>query len=57
MYEEYIQILIQLEHTLSPQIDNENSKKMKANLERIGADFEQMRKENQQLTKRLKAIS
>jgi hypothetical protein len=40
-----------------PQIDTENSKKMKANLERIGSDYDQMRKENAQLTKNLKSLS
>lgn len=39
------------------QIDTENSKKMKANLEKISADNNQMKKENAQLTKNLKAIS
>lgn len=42
---------------LEEQIDNENSKKMKANLERISADHDQMKKENSQLTKSLKALS
>ena len=39
------------------QIDNENSKKMKSNLEQIGSDYDQMKKENAQLTKNLKALS
>lgn len=39
------------------QIDTENSKKMKANLERIGTDHDQMKKENLQLTKSLKSLS
>lgn len=42
---------------LEEQIDTENSKKMKANLERIGADHDEMKKENLQLTKSLKALS
>lgn len=30
---------------------------MKANLERIGTDYDQMKRENSQLTKSLKALS
>ncbi len=38
------------------QIDNENSKKMKANLERISVDHDQMKKENAQLARSLKGL-
>ncbi len=37
------------------QIDNENAKKVKANLDRITADFDEMKKENSQLVAKLKA--
>lgn len=39
------------------QIETESAKKVGANLERILADFEQMKKENQQLSAQLKAHS
>lgn len=63
--EEQVQASITLSGIVNPrvwrvcvfQIDSENSKKMKANLERIGADFDQMKKENAQLSKKLKALS
>jgi len=40
---------------LEEQIDTENSKKVKANLERINADYVQMKKENSQLVAQLKS--
>lgn len=37
------------------QIDRESSKKVAANLERISSDYQQMKKENQQLIAKLKS--
>ncbi len=39
------------------QIDTENGKKVKANLDRISADFDEMKKENSQLIAKLKSRS
>ena len=42
-------------HSSCTQIDTESSKKVKANLERINADYIQMKKENTQLAAQLKS--